>query len=70
MIIGSPVDLIARTGMRDWLSITEGIQEGPGRIIQICDPAGTGAYCIPHVYIPGASSVYDATIAEKGISLP
>ncbi len=74
MVIGSRVDSIARTGMRRWLANVEGIQEGPGRIIQInrrlYNPAGTGAYRIPDVYIPGARSVYDATIAEKTISLP
>lgn len=73
MVIGSRVDSIARTGMRDWLLQVEGIQEGPGRIIQInrrlYNPAGAG-YRIPDVYIPGARSVYDATIAEKSISLP
>jgi hypothetical protein len=72
MVIGSRVDSIVRTGMRDWLSSVEGIQEGPGRIIQInrrlYNPAGTG-YRIPDVYIPGAGSIYDATIAEKTISL-
>jgi hypothetical protein len=74
MSIGSRVDSIARTGMRDWLSSVEGIQEGAGRIIQInrrlYDPAGTGAFRIPDVHIPGARSIYDATIAEKTISLP
>jgi hypothetical protein len=73
MVIGSEVDAYARTGMRRWLANAEGIQEGPGRIIQInrrlYNPAGTG-YRIPDVYVPGARSVYDATIAEKTISLP
>jgi hypothetical protein len=72
MVIGSRVDSIARTGMRDWLSSVEGIQEGPGQIIRInrrlYSPTGTGAYRIPDVYIPGARSVHDATIAEKGFS--
>jgi hypothetical protein len=73
MVIGSEVDSFARTGMRRWLANAEGIQEGPGRIIQInrrlYNAAGTG-YRIPDVYIPGARSVYDATIAEKTVSLP
>lgn len=73
-VIGSRVDSIARTGMRDWLLNVEGIQEGPGQIIQVNrwlrDPAGSGAYRIPDVYIPGAGSIYDATIAEKTIFLP
>ena len=59
--------------MRRWLVNAEGIQEGPGRIIQInrrlYNPAGT-SYRIPDVYIPSTRSVYDATIAEKTISLP
>ena len=74
MVIGGRVDSIARTGLRDWLSNVEGIDEGPGQIIQVnrrlYDPAGSGAYRIPDVYIPGAQSIYDATIAEKGIFLP
>ncbi len=73
MVIGSEVDSAARQGMRDWLRSVEGIQEGPGRIVQInrrlYDPTGTGAFRIPDVYVPGARSVYDATIAEKTISL-
>ena len=73
MVIGSKVDVYARAGMRDWLLQVEGIQEGPGRIIQInrrlYNPAGAG-YRIPDVYVPGARSVYDATIAEKTVSLP
>lgn len=72
--IGSRVDSIARTGMRDWLMNVEGIQEGPGQIIQVnrrlYDPAGSGAYRIPDVYVPGVRSIFDATIAEKTISLP
>ena len=73
MVIGREVDTFARTGLRDWLRIVEGIEEGPGRIIQInrrlYDPAGGGAYRVPDVYIPAARSIYDATIAEKTISL-
>jgi hypothetical protein len=72
-VIGSRVDSIARAGMRDWLLQVEGIEEGAGRIIQVnrrlYNLTGAG-YRIPDVYIPGARSVYDATIAEKTISSP
>ncbi len=74
LVIGTEVDKYARTGLRRWLLNGEGIQEGPGRIIQVnrylYDPLGSGAYRIPDVYIPGARSIYDATIAEKSIGLP
>jgi hypothetical protein len=73
-VIGSRVDSIARTGLRDWLRNVEGIQEGPGQIIRVnrrlYDPSGGGAYRIPDVYIPGARSIFDATIAEKTNLLP
>ncbi len=73
-VIGSRVDSIARTGLRDWLRNVEEIQEGPGQIIQVnrrlYNLVGTGAYRIPDVYIPGARSIYDATIADKSIVLP
>ena len=72
--IGSEVDVYARTGLRRWLANAEGIQEGPGQIIQVnrwlLDPSGSGAYRVPDVYIPGARSIYDATIAEKSVYTP
>jgi hypothetical protein len=74
MVIGSRVDAYARQELRSWLTNVEGIEEGPGQIIQVnrrlYDPAGSGAYRIPDVSIPGAGSIYDATIAEKTISWP
>lgn len=74
MVIGGRVDSIARTGLRDWALNVEGIQEGPGRILQVnrrlYDPTGGGAYRIPDVYIPGARSIFDGTIAEKTNLLP
>lgn len=67
--IGSEVDSFARTGLRDWLLNTEGIQEGPGQIIavnrRLYDPLGSGAYRIPDVYIPGTQSILDGTIGFK-----
>ncbi len=74
MVIGSEVDTFARTGLRDWLRNVEGLQEGPGQLIQVnrrlYDPTGSVAYRIPDVYIPAAGSIYDATIAEKSVTLP
>ena len=32
---------------------------------RLYDPAGSGAYRIPDVYIPGANAIFDGTIAEK-----
>jgi hypothetical protein len=69
LIIGSRVDAFARYQLRDWLSNFEGIEEGPGKIIQanrrLYDPLGSGAYRIPDVYILGAGDIFDGTIAEK-----
>jgi hypothetical protein len=74
LAIGNRMDSFARTGMRRWLQNAEGINEGPGQIIQVnrrlYTPAGGGGYRIPDVYIPGARSIYDATISEKSIHLP
>jgi hypothetical protein len=74
LVIGSRVDGIARTGLRDWSLNVEGIQEGPGRILQInrrlYNPSGGGAYRIPDVYVPGARSIFDGTIALKNNMLP
>jgi hypothetical protein len=74
MAIGSEVDTFARSGLRDWALNVEGIQEGPGRILQInrrlYDPTGSGAFRVPDVYIRGAGSIFDGTIAEKTRDLP
>lgn len=74
LAIGSEADGFARDGLRQYLYGTEGIQEGAGRIIQVnrrlYDPLGSGAYRIPDVYIPGANSILDGTIAEKTNLLP
>ena len=67
-VIGSRVDSLARNGLRDWLSGVEGIEEGPGQIIQVNRRLynATGSrYRIPDVYIPGAGMIFDGTIAEK-----
>jgi hypothetical protein len=68
-IVGAFMDRFARGQMRAWLA-SEGIQEGPGSLIQVNrwlrDPAGTGAYRIPDIRIPGADTIYDGTIAPKG----
>jgi hypothetical protein len=74
LVIGSEVDTFARDGLRQWSLNVEGIREGPGRIIQInrrlYDPSGSGAYRIPDVYIPGAGSIFDGTIAPKTAFMP
>jgi hypothetical protein len=72
--IGTEVDAYARVGLRDWLANVENIPEGPGQIIQVnrylYDPAGSGAYRIPDVYIPSAGTILDGSIAFKTGSLP
>jgi hypothetical protein len=69
MAIGADVDAFARQGLRRWLANAEGIEEGGGNIIQVnrrlYDPTGSGAYRIPDVYIPGANTIFDGTIAYK-----
>jgi hypothetical protein len=71
--IGSDADEFARTGLRDWLSGSEGIQEGPGQVIQVnrrlYDPTGSGKYRIPDVYIPGSGTILDGSISFKTSSL-
>jgi hypothetical protein len=72
--IGRFTDAVARRDMRRWLLNAEGIQEGPGRIIQVNrwlrDPAGSGAYRIPDVRIPGARLSLDGTIGWKNAATP
>jgi hypothetical protein len=56
------------------LSTQEGFNEGPGSIIQVNrwlrDPAGSGAYRIPDVRIPGARLSLDGTIGWKDATTP
>jgi hypothetical protein len=70
--IGSDTDAFARVGLRDWLTNVEGIDEGPGQIIQVnrrlYDPAGSGAYRVPDVYIPGSQTILDGSISFKTAS--
>ena len=67
-VVGSRVDAFARLRLFDWLD-SEGIEEGPGQIIQInrrlYDPLGNGLYRIPDVYIPASQSILDGSIALK-----
>lgn len=74
MTVGARTDRIARTALRQWLKSSEGIQEGSGRIIQVNrwlrDPAGSGAYRIPDVRIPGARLSLDGTIGWKDATTP
>ena len=74
MTVGNRTDAIARAALRRWLSSSEGIQEGPGRIIQVNrwlrDPSGSGAYRIPDVRIPGANITFDGTIGWKTAGTP
>ena len=69
LVIGSRVDAYARGRMRRWLAGAEDIQEGRGRLIQVnrrlYDPAGSGTFRIPDIYISATQTTYDATIAEK-----
>lgn len=72
--IGSDTDAFARVGLRDWLRNVEGIDEGPGAIIQVnrrlYDPSGSGAYRVPDVYIPGSKTILDGSISFKTGSSP
>ena len=72
--LGRFTDAIARRDVRRWLAGSEGINEGPGRIIQVNrwlrDPAGSGAYRIPDVRIPGVRLSLDGTIGWKGPTTP
>lgn len=67
--IGNATDRYARLQVRRWLA-NEGIEEGAGGIIHVNrwlrDPtAGSSAYCIPDVRIPGANISLDGTIGWK-----
>jgi hypothetical protein len=74
MTIGRFTDAIARRDLRRWLLNSEGITEGSGRIIRVNrwlrDPAGSGAYRIPDVRIPGARLSIDGTIGWKDAATP
>jgi len=72
-LIRRRVDGLARQNMREWLR-SEGIPEGPGEVVQInrrlYDPAGSGAYRVPDVYIPDANTILDGSLAQKFGSNP
>jgi hypothetical protein len=48
VVIGGKIDKFARDGLRQWLDVDEGIQEGVGQIIavnrRLYDPLGSGLY--------------------------
>ena len=74
LVIGRVVDARARSALRRWLA-NEGIDEGAGGIIQVNrwlrDPtAGSSAYRIPDVRIPGANISLDGTIGWKSATTP
>lgn len=64
--VGAFVDDLSRARMAAWLK-HEGIQEGPGGLVQLNrwlrNPAGTGEYVRPDVQLPGA--IMDATVGRK-----
>lgn len=68
--LGQYTDQYARNNMTKWLK-GMGISEGPGAAIQInrylFDPAGSGRYRIPDVYVHGGNvnRIYDGTIGTK-----
>jgi hypothetical protein len=67
-VVGGVTDTIARGYLRAWLRNAEGIQEGPGNIIQVNrwlrDPLSS-AYRIPDVSIPGNNIIFDGTLATS-----
>jgi hypothetical protein len=69
LTIGIRVDALVRTDLRDWIINGEGLQEGPGQIIQInrrlYDPAGSGAYRVPDVYVSGSQTILDGSLSFK-----
>lgn len=69
IVIGSRTDVLARVSLRNWLENVENIDEGPGLIIQVnrrlYDPAGSGAYRVPDVYIPGSKTILDGSLQFK-----
>jgi hypothetical protein len=72
-VIGGRTDALARVDPRDWLQNFEGINEGPGQIIQVNrrlhDPLGTGNYRVPDVYIPGSQTILDGSLQYKTSSM-
>jgi hypothetical protein len=66
--IGDFVDRYSAQGIREWLD-AEGIAEGPNSMVQmnrwLRDPSGSGLYVRPDVRIPGAGSIFDATVDFK-----
>jgi hypothetical protein len=74
LIVGNRVDTLAREGLRNWLANVEAIDEGPGQIIQVnrrlYDPAGSGAYRVPDVHIPGSKTILDGSLSFKTRAIP
>ncbi|MBN8502673.1 MAG: hypothetical protein J0M19_16230, partial [Sphingomonadales bacterium] len=66
--IGDAVDRFSQARLSAYLR-SEGIAEGPGKLIQINrwlpDPAGSGLYVRPDVRIPAADRIFDATVGFK-----
>jgi hypothetical protein len=66
--LGNYVDRISQRRLGAYLQ-SEGIAEGPGRLIQLNrylrDPAGSGLYVRPDVRIPAADRIFDATVGFK-----
>ena len=72
--IGQEVDGAARADLLRWLR-SEGILEGPGKIIQVNrylrDPLGSGAYRIPDIRVSGSGLIFEGTISpSKSIFTP
>ena len=72
-VLGARTDIFARVNMNRWLA-GEGISEGANSMVQVNrylrDPAGSSAYRILDLSIPGANQIYDASLANKSWSLP
>ena len=68
VVIGRKTDALARAGLRDWLN-SQQISEGSGEIIRVnrrlYDPAGSGDYRIPDVYIPNSQTILDGSLQFK-----
>jgi hypothetical protein len=73
VVVGNETDSFARYGLKDWLANTEGIDEGPGQIIQVnrrlYDPLGSGSYRLPDVYIPASQTILDGSVQFKTNSM-
>ncbi len=73
LVIGKKTDLFARTGLRDWLTNVEGIDEGGTQIIRVnrrlYNLLGSGDYRVPDVYIPGSQTILDGSLQFKSGSM-